>query len=367
MHKLRSLEVSSAELETKTFDNLLSSFPSHRLIDFEDGPFYIIQSREQTRKDGFFEATPDIIDMMPTIDFLGWSSEKIVLVSSKSALCPKHTEPKKLPFDVTKQYEIPFEKYEEVILGGLVGDIAKRMSTIEAQSTLITTKNSTIFAPMVHLTNTSGSGKTRSAIELGNLTTVILIKFSGNNGIKLSQVGVELRKFMKKCFPPHPQSKCVVVLYVILLRLIYASLYFCTKKNMQTGCIFIDDAIKFFIGSDLKSWYSLIEERFFADLIQCFDDSRIMPDCRYYDVIKEAEFLKLSDDVIPKWHEMSLSQIVEENKKQLKERSSRLKNGAKNEVVRALPDLIIVLDEAYDLMASCNIESQVNLRSDDGI
>jgi hypothetical protein len=357
--ELHSLEISPAILETKTFDDLLSSFPHHRLFDFDDGPFFIAQSPDLDRKEGFYELTPVRMQNMHSIEWLGWSSDKILLISSKSSLCPI---PKASSFDLDEQYKIPFENYEEIIYERLVKDIVERMNTVASQPVMITRQNSTVFAPMVHLTNTSGSGKTRSAIELGNLTNVILIKFFGNHGIRFSEVGVELRRFMKTFFTNRPQSKCVVVLYVILQRLIYACKYYCTKNNLATGCVFIDEAVKFFIGTVFDSWHSLVEKYFFADLIDCFADSRIIPNCRYYDVVKESKLIELSDSVIPKWQKMSLSQLVRENKKFLKERSSRLKNGANNEVVHDLPDLIIVLDEVHDLMASFNVESQVNLR-----
>ena len=65
------------------------------------------------------------------------------------------------------EFQVPYRNFDAAIYKGLVVDIKQRVSSHDSTS---------VFSPMVHLTNTSGSGKTRSAIELGRLTNVIYCK-----------------------------------------------------------------------------------------------------------------------------------------------------------------------------------------------
>lgn len=55
-----------------------------------------------------------------------------------------------------------------------------------------------VFAPLAHLTNCSGTGKTRAALELGKLTNVLYFKLGTSNGLDASRFGHELVKYFHK-------------------------------------------------------------------------------------------------------------------------------------------------------------------------
>jgi hypothetical protein len=197
-------------------------------------------------------------------------------------------------------------------------------------------------------------------MELGKLTNVMLIKFSGQNGIPLSLFGVALKKFMTENFYGRSYKKCLVCMNVIFHRLIHACSHL---KNEKLEHVMADDALKAFLGVNSADFVASLEEHFFAGL----KDFLLNPSISFENVaIHRDDLVGFQDDWIPNWCQLSISELVTRNRQFLESRRKRIVgtlNMSKKEleVVRSLPPLIFVLDEAYDLMNDSNPKSQLVL------
>jgi hypothetical protein len=337
-------------------------------VNFDDTPFFVNTSKMDVDVSGgkYVKASDDLYYKLPHEKGLfhkrNWGSGWLFISKRSSILGFKPNieellEPK-TPWGEVDEYNLPFQNYGKALLQGLASKVAGRISTIRSFKHAYREK---AYAPLVHLTNSSGTGKTRSAMELGKLTNVILIKFSGQNGIPISLFGVALKKFMKLNFYGRQYKKCLLCMNVILHRLIHACSHISDGRREH---LIADNALKAFLGEDSDKFVALFEERFFAGL----NDFLSNPSISIEDAnIQGGDLLGFQDDWIPVWCAMSTSQLVEQNRRFIQSRKDIIVRGLETssgelQVASCLPPLIIVLDEAFDLMEDSNPESKLILK-----
>jgi hypothetical protein len=298
---------------------------------------------------------------------LKWDHDSKVIISRKSSLtgfCPSVDEPEVEIIDWAEgdEYKVPYGNYKEAILGSLAEQISDRVSILDFKVLPSSTKfNAKFYAPIAHLTNSSGTGKTRSAMELGRLTNVVLVKFSGSNGIPVSQLGVSLKTFMSKNFEKQRYNKCLVCLQVIFQRIIYACDHLCHSEG-HVGHIIVDDAIRALLGIEPEQFASSLDELLFSGIKDYLANDCISSDEQAY---LGSNLIHIEDTWFPSWRGMSYSALCAHNLKSLNTRKqsiiSGLENSDERKAATSLPSLILVLDEAFDLMKDHNQLASLSL------
>ena len=87
----------------------------------------------------------------------------------------------------TLAMRFPFIGFDNVIVEGLAPSVAERYSMYRNQASKADFQSKT-FAPLVHLSQSSGTGKSRSALELARLVPEFFLRFGEANGLPASAV-----------------------------------------------------------------------------------------------------------------------------------------------------------------------------------
>lgn len=96
-----------------------------------------------------------------------------------SKWCPKSISPlphPQMPEVEPENFDLPYRDAGQRIMTQLCHDINDRVSK-QVCTPGTNFENMPVYAPIVHLTNASGTCKTRAALELGKATNVLLLKF----------------------------------------------------------------------------------------------------------------------------------------------------------------------------------------------
>lgn len=274
---------------------------------------------------------------------------------------PMHLRPRLVegsqerPMSKEFEFKIKYLNYNRAIMQHLVGDIMSRFEIQKQTMNSFSVKD--VYAPMVHLMNCSGSGKTRAAFELGKLTNVLYVKFGVSTGTEESVVGLRIVNFFKSLAAQHRLDVSKYMDHIIQTILGMCGALYEKRPDTFKGMIIVDSAVKEYIDMMIFEGNEVgkrLEGKSFEEQLDdlLFSEFRIMKkycldSCRKFDNGKITSFLPLSH-------------LAEKNKSWLLKRAADLKNNL-NQSVRTklanLPPLLIVLDEAHALMReNCQFE-----------
>lgn len=252
------------------------------------------------------------------------------------------------PKSLQEEYSICYQNFADVIVNGLSRKINERYLKLGVGIKALEERD--VFAPLVHLTNCSGSGKTRAALELGKLTSVLYIKFGNNNGLESSKFGERMIKYLTGRRPSH-RLEITFITNVLLQRL----LFMCNKVIGVTsiGCLIPDEIISIYTTMTNTDGMELL----FVDLDECVEVNS-----EYKSKYECEELIGFADPSTfkPLSFGMTLDQLQAYNAGWLKSCHEKLKdtNEAHRKLpIPSLPWLLVILDEAHVLMEEYNANS----------
>lgn len=257
-----------------------------------------------------------------------------------------------------REYMSPYRHFDEIVVKVLAKEIARFYRC-----------NDDLYSTMVDLTNASGTGKTRAAIELGNLTNVLLFKYEDYKSSYNLDIGGLINDFFhdqENGFTTSHQLCTMYALDVVLQRILYicGSVY-ASEENLP-NCMLVDDVIKWHYQA------GMVKERFVQDvlsdlkqgvktnheLMQYFDSEE-----RLRGFADHSKFTYNNGEPIL-YNGMTMEEIVRHNRSWLVERQKALglKLGSEYQsTVQKLPPLVIVFDEARHIMGEYSDLSKVRV------
>lgn len=223
-----------------------------------------------------------------------------------------------------------------------------------------------VYAPIVHLTNVSGSGKTRAALELGKMTNVLHFKFAGSNGLQESEVGKQMIAFFSQNLAIKHRLDVSAAFHLVLQRILDICGEVVENHGAKfTGALIVDKIFGAYFkdhpelcGTPSPSFGEQIAGILFSGLDEIQVDQEI---CRSYDAGASFGFEP----------EVSEARILSKsNQKWLKNRRDELQkdfNVNDLSILKKLPNLLIVWDEAHALMSGFEDSPAISIISQEKI
>jgi hypothetical protein len=251
---------------------------------------------------------------------------------------------------VSGGYRVDFKPSPNAFVKNLIEKICKLTTDNNISTKFDGAAMSFVYSPIVHLTNSSGSGKTRAAMELGKFTNVIFVKFGNDNGVNASEFGKRLIYFLSETCKDRHIVELYVFMDVLIHRMIYACRIYCESHNV-TEFINIDLAVNFF---ESKVPMNIFEGLNVIDPIAL--------EAMIVELVNDPQFLLERHRVtMPTWNAIDFDVIVKKNEEWLINRREMLPGFVqycKSKSVAELPKLVLVIDEAHTLIVDESIDPE---------
>lgn len=263
------------------------------------------------------------------------------------------------------EFNVNYSNFDAAIQKGIVPELAKLFSK-RKRTNKFGSQNS--YSPIVHLTNCSGSGKTRACLELGRMTNVLFFKFGGSNGLEESIVGREIITFLHNLIGKH-RVEYLQIMNAIIMRILYMCGELFERDMLEDSVIIIDQVVKTYFV-EILGQPNLQEEGFAAQInrflfeglseyneemnIKLSFDTRKVTKCmnpaNLVWTIATADKLLDTMNIESSWL----------TKRRAKLQELKTSQDAKN-ACASLPFVLLVLDEAHSLMQYFNKTSTVSV------
>lgn len=265
------------------------------------------------------------------------------------------------------EFKIPYSNFEAAIQKGVVPELAKIFGRHVSDKKF---SLQSAYSPMVHLTNCSGAGKTRAALELGKITNVLFFKFGGSNGLKESIVGKEIIAFFHRLEGRH-RIEGMQMMNVIIMRILFMFGELYDAGRLKDKVLFADKVVRKYLLMILEEpvlgdedfavrvrtlLLSGLESLYVDVNMQLLFDSGSVTEC--FDVVNLAWTITPSRIVTMNEIESFVSDWLPRRRISLVD---NLSDRSVKFYALGLPPLLIVMDEAHCLMQKLNAESEAKL------